>query len=129
MPESKYPNPWHPDDPVKFSVAKRAWILDFPWSDVSKDMMNDLEKGRLTMRCPNCQAVNIAGPWCPKCGRMVRPENWINVQKASASKKRGRRSKEDLSKLFDEKDGLDANTTGMVRRGSKNAAKGEKPKQ
>lgn len=101
MPESsKYPNPWHPDDPVKFSVVKRQWTLDFPWERVDEKTHSDLERGKLTMKCPYCGAINIAGPWCPKCTRMVTPENWINLSDKAGAKRKGRKSAEDIEEAF-----------------------------
>jgi hypothetical protein len=86
MTQTRFPNRWHPDDPVKLSIVKREYMLDFPWDRVSKDTKKDLEKGRLSMKCPYCSATSIAGPWCFKCYRMVPPENWHPVE----AKGRGR---------------------------------------
>lgn len=101
MPEkSRYPNPWHPDDPVKFSVVKRSWSLNFPWDQVSKEMHTALERGKATMKCPYCGEVGIARTWCAKCTRMVTPDNWIIPSAHHKNRGKGRRSKTEIDKMF-----------------------------
>lgn len=86
----KWHNPWHPDDPVRFSPVKRQMILDFPWSEVSDETHKLLEQGRMMMICPYCGTESIAGPWCWKCYRMVRPEHWQRATSVTADGKRRR---------------------------------------
>lgn len=96
---NKYRNPWHPDDPVKFSQTMRAWRLDFPWDKVPKETMTLLERGRLGMTCPYCGDNGPAGPWCPACGRMVTHDHWHKGETAEVApgkRRRGRPSKQDI---------------------------------
>lgn len=96
---SKYPNPWHRDDPVKFSPVLRRWILDYPWDKVSDNTQKLLQMGRLSMQCPRCGQEQVAGPWCWKCERMVSPENWHEARNVSpeGKRRRGRPSKAEMA--------------------------------
>lgn len=97
----KYKNPWHPDDPVKFSQTLRKWSLDFPWDKVPDETQQFLQNGRLTMKCPYCGQKEPAGPWCSRCGRMVTHAHWYrgvadDAPPAPGKRRRGRPSKKDI---------------------------------
>lgn len=103
MPQTKrYPNPYHKDDPVRFSTVLRQWILDFPWDRVSKADRSLLEKGRLMMKCEYCGTESIAGCWCWKCGRMAQPESWFEAKNVSpeGKRRRGRPSKAEMAEVI-----------------------------
>lgn len=97
---ARYHNPWHPDDPSVFNQTFRKWRLDFPWNEVSAEVLVQLERGRLSMTCPFCGQQDPAGPWCRKCGRMVRHEHWSHVEvgqpQEPGKRRRGRPSKKDV---------------------------------
>lgn len=96
---SKYRNPWHPDDPVRFSQTTRSWRLDFPWDNVPQETLTLLERSRLTMKCPFCGQQEPAGPWCSQCGRMVTHEYWFkgtSVEPETGKRRRGRPSKAEV---------------------------------
>lgn len=98
---SKYRNPWHPDDPVKFSQTMRAWRLDYNWDEVPEDIHELLQRGRLSMECPYCGYKGPAGPWCGGCARMITYRNWFKGEAddsppAPGKRRRGRPSKKDI---------------------------------
>jgi hypothetical protein len=97
----RYPNPWHPDDPVRFSQTMRAWRLDYNWDEIPEDVNESLQRGRLSMSCPYCKYGGPAGPWCPKCGRMITYQHWFkgtaeDSPPAPGKRRRGRPSKADV---------------------------------
>jgi hypothetical protein len=95
----KWPNHWHKDDPVKFSPVLRRYTLDYPWDQVDAKTKKLLEQGRMQMKCPNCGTESPAGPWCYKCYRMVRPENWYTgtIFSPEGKRRRGRPTKAEMT--------------------------------
>lgn len=98
----RFPNPWHKDDPVKLSPVLRRYSLDYPWDKVPKSVHTLLQKGRMAMKCPYCSVESIAGPWCPKCERMVTPDNWYEAKNVSpeGKRRRGRPSKAEMASVM-----------------------------
>ena len=93
----RYPNPFHPDDPAKWSPVTNSWVFTTKY-ELDKEMQRDLWSGRLSQVCPYCQNVEPAGGPCSKCLRQVSPDNYVKQQSLTADgkKRRGRPSKSDL---------------------------------